>query len=627
MSTSESTSDGKAQEPLPDLYRLLGLAPLEADATKIQRGLLAMQKKGEAVQNSDPKLAQRAAKIVALGKKTLLDADRKSAYDRAWTKAFGVPNAAGATITKPSVTTTQVAASPVEALPEAIPVAVVAQAVAAKAVEHVASKTEPQARSQSQEPEASTSELEWDLEELESLLPSEDPRAPFDLGGFLRYSVTLPETNPIADYDKLQSFLGGTATATMTSPASISAAELMPEYSRLKGPLETEESADTDDSLAEQFAAPKIAAAKRTSAAARPPVLPTASGGIAQQIRRKRSQAMLLTVGGIAGALVLVFGIMFYLVMQGSGDKVETTELAQALREKTKPAAEATAAAQATEPNMTAPVQGSGLPKVGGLDGNIASEQPNPNMMEDMTKDPASSLAAPSPNAPSPPASNNAAVPSLPAESLPAESMATKPESESAPEAQPATPAPEVVLTAAEKMAWSKSMKELLKTIGAQNFKLAKEQVTASESLAKTAIQKEQLKRLGTVAKLAEEYHQFLVDAVTSLGPAETFKIGGSSEASFIEGNETAVSLKIRGRATTFAFTELQIGVANGLVDLKMDREHPTSLARKAAFALVHPKSNNLALKAAREQMIAAAAAGAVETDLPNVFDDDYSLK
>lgn len=170
-------------------------------------------------------------------------------------------------------------------------------------------------------------------------------------------------------------------------------------------------------------------------------------------------------------------------------------------------------------------------------------------------------------------------------------------------------------------------MKETLKTLGAQNFKLAKEQLTASENSAKTQLQKEQLKRLATVAKLVEEYHGFLVDAVASLGPAETFKIGGSSEASFVEGNETAVSLKIRGRASTFAFTELQIGVANGLVDLKMDIEHPSSLARKAAFALVHPKTNGLALKAAREQILVAAAAGAVETDMPNVFDEDYSLK
>ena len=63
------------------------------------------------------------------------------------------------------------------------------------------------------------------------------------------------------------------------------------------------------------------------------------------------------------------------------------------------------------------------------------------------------------------------------------------------------------------------------------------------------------------------------------------------------------------------------------LVDLKMDIEHPASLACKAAFTLVHPKTNALALKSAREQMAAAAVAGAVEADMPTIFDEDYSLK
>lgn len=170
-------------------------------------------------------------------------------------------------------------------------------------------------------------------------------------------------------------------------------------------------------------------------------------------------------------------------------------------------------------------------------------------------------------------------------------------------------------------------MKEVLKTLGMQDFKAAKEQLTAAESLAKTQLQRDQLKRLTSVAKLTEEFHGFLVDAINGLGAAETFKVGRSLEASFVEGSAKAISVKIRGNVQTFALTELQIGLAMGLVDLKMDTEHPNSLARKAAFTLVHPKTNALALKAAREQMAAAAAAGAVDADMRTVFDEDYSLK
>jgi hypothetical protein len=188
-------------------------------------------------------------------------------------------------------------------------------------------------------------------------------------------------------------------------------------------------------------------------------------------------------------------------------------------------------------------------------------------------------------------------------------------------------PTAEPDLTDAEKSKWHKAMKELLKTLGNQDFATAKKQLTESEALARTQLQKEQHKRIATVARLAEEYHGFLVDAITGLEASETFKIGGSTEAAFIEGNESAVSLKIRGRIQTFKLTEMQIGVANGLVDLKMDVAHPTSKARKAAFVLVHPKTNDLALKRAREQMAEAAGAGAVEADMATVFDEDYSLK
>ncbi len=595
MSTPETNSDGKAQDLLPDLYRLLGLEPLEADIATLQRGLSSMQKKADAAEKSDPKLAQRAARIVALGKKNLLDAERKSAYDRAWMKTYGATLQAVPTTKKP-------------AQPE------VTSPAPALVSTTEASPAKPQ-----------ETELEWDLEALESMLPAEDPRAPFDLGGFLRYSASLPESNPAADYEKLQGFLGGATTVTMAAPPSISAAELLPEYSLNAATSETEDATELAE-IPERFLAPK----KAGFAA---PLTATAPGGIAKQIRRKRTRAMLISVGSIAGACLLLFGGLFYFITRNSDSKAESAVLAQSPLTTSKPQANSGSATLPLDATGVKPAVSSGLPKVGGIDGNAASEKSNPNMMEGIVADALSPQPpTPSPETPAVPNEPSSAptpvVPTTTAASNtvppPATSMAT---TEPIPETQPTPPPADAVLTPAEKAAWNRAMKETLKTLGLQNFKVAKEQLSASESLAKTQVQRDQLKRLAAVAKLVEEYHGFLIDAIASLGPAETFKIGGSSEASFIEGTETAVSLKIRGRATTFALTELQIGVANGLVDLKMDMEHPTSLARKAAFALVHPKTNGLALKAAREQLAMAAAAGAVAADLPNVFDEDYSLK
>ena len=549
MANPEIISDDNAQEQVPDLYRLLGLTPLEADPAKIQRALLAMQKKVETAQKSDVKLAQRAAKVVALGKKNLLEAERKLAYDRTWAKAFG--SAEPTIIAQP-----QSVMSP-----------------------------EPAA-------EAKTPELEWDLDELESYLPAEDPRSPFDLGGFLRYSSSLPESNPTADYEKLQSLLGGAATATISAPESISAAVLLPEYAEVDYKSQQED-------LREYFVAPK----KSVAPLRIPP------GGIAKHIRRKRSRAMWLSIGGIAGVLAVAFGIAFFLLSKPRETKTDSSQLAQLTPDKNKPKLN-NARPNAEVSTETVSVQGSGLPKVAGFDGQSG---PKPNMREGMV--PENATMQPAEPRPAP-----VTTPDAPPATAP---PATAP----VPVPTPDPPAADATLTDAEKSTWSKSMKEVLKTLGMQDFKAAKVQLTAAESLAKTQLQRDQLKRLTSVAKLTEEFHGFLVDAINGLGAAETFKVGRSLEASFVEGSAKAVSVKIRGNVQTFALTELQIGLAMGLVDLKMDTEHPNSLARKAAFTLVHPKTNALALKAAREQMATAAAAGAVDADMRTVFDEDYSLK
>ncbi len=548
MSNDESNGS-QSQEQLPDLYRLLGLTPLESDNTKIHRALLAVQKKVEAAQKTDLKLAQRAAKVVALGKKNLLEAHRKSVYDRAWTKAFGSSE------------------------PTAAPIA-----------------------------EANTPELEWDLDELESYLPAEDPRSPFDLGGFLRYSASLPESNPIADYDKLQSFLGGIPTATIAAPESISATTLLTEH----GQQRTD--ARDEPEVIEQFTAP------------RPPSIPprVPPGGFAKQIRRKRIRAMLISVGSIVGSLALVTVAAIYWLSNNKPPNKPADQLAQATKlDKTKPSIPN----DLNAPSIPAMPQASGLPKVPGLDGS----DPAPNMT------PEASLMSEKPVTPEKPMNSAAMEPPSPVPEpapttpAPTEPVTMEPTTPPTPEPSP-EPTAEPVLTGAEKSKWSKSMKELLKTLGNQDFATAKKQLAESEALARTQLQKEQYKRIAILARLTEEFHENLVDAIAGLGVAETFKIG-SSEASFIEGNEYGISLQIRGRKQTFKLTELQVGVANALVDLKMDTAHPTSLARKAAFALVHPKTNDLALKRGREQMAEAAGAGAVEADMATIFDEDYSLK
>jgi hypothetical protein len=557
---SESVNDEKSSESLPDLYRLLALTPLEADVKAIELALSAMQAKIDAAPKSDIKLAQRAAKVVALGKKNLLEPSRKLAYDRAWTKSFGAPEPVAPVASQPAPT--------LEKSPE----------------------------------------LEWDLTELETYLPVEDPRSPFDLGGFLRSSACLPESNPTADYDKLQSFLGGTATAVLAAPESISAAAFMSGYAPARYDLNNAVESSEDAGL---FAAPKLAGAATR----------LAPGEIARQIRRKRSRSMLLSVGGLVAVIAAAFGVLFYLVSDPKKPAQDASQLAIApLRTDPKPQL-----VKAPElPVAPAIPQGSGLPRVRGLDGSSdaapfdmqAGMNPDSNPDAIPGANP-TGLPAAEPAKPAPAPSPDPTAPAVPPVTM-----------EPVPESEPAMPPPQAdpVLTDDEKSTWQKSMKELLKTLGAQEFAKAKARLAEVEVEARTQLQKQQLMRLAAVARLTEEFHGFLVDAIAGLDAAETFTIGRSTPVSFIEGSPTEIAVKIGGRPQRLKLTELPTGLAMGLVDLQMDTAHPTSLARKAAFAIVHPKTNALAIKVAREQMAQAAVAGAVAADMPTVFDEDYSL-
>ncbi len=575
MATSESSSSAEANSSeLPDLYRLLGLAPLEIDARKIEQALDLVRKKALAAKETDSKLALRATKIFSLGQKHLLDAQRKTAYDLAWKKSYGDGAATVANVSRP--------------------------------VETMVTTAEPAAP-----------ELTWDMSELENVLPAEDPRAAFDLAAFLQFSECLPESNPEADYDRLQGFLGGTttSTATLAAPEAVSALTLLPELSQPK---------DKTLSTSKREARSETPATPATAVRIAPPTtLPKNAGSLAQQMRKKRSQSFLLSVVGMLFGVGLILGITLYLIRDNEG---------QTGNESLAIAEQVIAPKSANLGSGTPAIpKGSGLPKVTRLDvtgldatgldnpvvavpGMAADNAPqmNSNMSPDSVP-----VAPPNEPPPTPVESNTQPAPAVPTP----EPMVPEPTPTPTPE-----PPVDPVLSDEEKSEWQKAMKGVRELLGRQEFAKAQEQLAESEKAAKTAMQRQQHKRLITTARLVSEFHQSLVSAVTGMGAGETFTIGKSTPAAFVEGSATEVAIRLSGQNRTYKLTELPIGLAYGLADLRMDTAHQSSLARKAAFALVHPKSNALATKEAREMMAKAAAAGVVDADLPEVFDDDYAL-
>lgn len=158
MAKSETSS--KSLGSLPDLYRLLELSPLESSHRVIESSLKRVLKAAREQQSSNPAKAKKAAKLLELGKRTLLDPQAKAAYDVQWSKLYG---------------------------------------------EAVLGDQDP---TNAQSASAATVGLDWQWEQLTKHLPAGDPNSAFDLAAFLRETPT-PEDNLRSDFEKLQNLLAG----------------------------------------------------------------------------------------------------------------------------------------------------------------------------------------------------------------------------------------------------------------------------------------------------------------------------------------------------------------------------------------------------------------------------------
>jgi hypothetical protein len=183
----------------------------------------------------------------------------------------------------------------------------------------------------------------------------------------------------------------------------------------------------------------------------------------------------------------------------------------------------------------------------------------------------------------------------------------------------------DVQLTSADKEAWQKAMLTARGLIGELEFESADKQLESLAGSAKTAVQREQLERLKQIGLLVREAQQAMVQAIQGLSAAETFQIGTSTQASFVEGDATQITVKVAGQNRTFTFKEIPLAMAMALVDLKLDVVAATTKARKGAFVLVHPKNKTM-LERGKQWMLEAADAGAITKEVAQFYNDDYSV-
>jgi hypothetical protein len=518
-SPSNAKSDG-AGDSIPDLYKLLSLSALESDHSQIERALMSLQKSLAKAQ--DPKQSQKISRIISLATKNLLDPQRKQIYDKAWVKVFGATQLVTASV----------------------------------AVE--------------------VSEPTWDLAELETHLPVEDPRAAFDLGQFFKTSASLPEQSTVeADFEKLCTILGGTCAS---EGAVFSSVRPIP-------PIQTEEMKRPSSNVT-----PILPPRKSPLTGAKSDPM-----AVAKQLRRQRSRSTLIAVLGMLVAVGVVFAVAFSLI--NNRQQVASSNRPPIIEQLPKNAASDLPAAQGV-PNQQ-PL-GSGLPKVPGIESlaaNVGTEK--------LTEKPAE------------------VADSVPDMNTPTQNTSPAP----MPASETSAVVLESSLTDTERQAWSKIMAETRRQLGQHQFGPAKDSLKQAGSLAKTSLQREQHQRLSLVAVLVQEFYDYLRQAVSSLESAETITISGTTKVSFIEASDDQVAFRMPdGKNTSFKLMDIPIGLAYALVDLKMDIAHARSLARKAAFAAVHPRTNSSAIERAKQFWAQATADNVVPVGLEKFFDENYDL-
>lgn len=375
--------------------------------------------------------------------------------------------------------------------------------------------------------------------------------------------------------------------------------------------------------------------------------------GLSERLKKKRRRALLvgssLFVAGVAAMVLLgVFLLGGSLLrtpgrsLAGQSARLSTSEVPQGNR---LPEENRNATPQPTlaDESDHRPIVGSGLPRPG-----------QGNAVLDVDLSSAKTPASKSPDAQSPGAQSRdvqsrdvQAPDAQPAEARASQAISTAPATTAAmsrglmaptavspdatltePTAGPPAASPPMAdakLTREDKLAWRGAMNEAKTLIGGHDFSQAEKKFAELKEMAKTAVQREQLQRLEEISGFVKDIHQAMVEAIGGLSAAETFKIGTSTIAAFVEGDESRITVRVSGMTRAYRLEEMPVPLGLALVDLKLDNAQAATLARKGAYILMHP-NNRTTLKHGQQMLDEAAAAGAISPELARFYEDDTSL-
>jgi hypothetical protein len=204
----------------------------------------------------------------------------------------------------------------------------------------------------------------------------------------------------------------------------------------------------------------------------------------------------------------------------------------------------------------------------------------------------------------------------------PPESIAT--DNSEAP-ATPPNPTPPVTVTKAEVAQLVKALEAAKAALGEANFQAADTNIDKAGSLAKLPKHQEAVARLQEISRYAQKFHEGVKAAAKGMQAGETFKVGTSTQVTFVEAKADKIILRIAGTNKTYPLNDLPPGLALAIAEFKLPSSDPTSHVIEGAYLLVHKRADSETREKARSLWGQAQSTGINLNHLMPFLNDDYA--
>jgi hypothetical protein len=195
----------------------------------------------------------------------------------------------------------------------------------------------------------------------------------------------------------------------------------------------------------------------------------------------------------------------------------------------------------------------------------------------------------------------------------------------SEPAPAPETPAQPPPIQRADVERLIKALETAKTALSEQNFQFADAELAKAESIAVHPNHRAAVARLKELRGYVKQFADAVAGAAHGLEAGESFKVGTSTQVSFVEAKDDRIVLRIAGMNKTYRFDDLPPGLALALVDFKLPPGDPETKVLKGAYLLVHRRSDSETHAKARELWQQAQASGRDMSLLLPLLTENYA--